>query len=484
MNAEIINTTSADEQLRYLSDRVKTASDRVMNYFLPIFFIAGLILASFYDTWFVAITVGGSCLVAYYLCKLALPESKLYQYVLSANFAIFMAQYIYQMHGLFEMHFIAFIGCTILITYQNWRLQIPLLIIILIHHALFAYLQYSGQKDIYFTQLDYMDLQTFIIHAALAGSIVYISGLWAYTLHKNTVKDVKRNVELVRLQKEETENEILKEANVKLQKATELADEANARLKNEIEERVSKSNELQKLNEYLDQFAYVVSHDLKAPLRAINNLSVWIEEDLGAGVSEDIKKNMGMLRGRVSRMESLIAGILEYSRVGRQANATEKLDATKLVTETVEFLSPPESFTVTIQADMPAIYADKVKIQQVFSNLISNAVKYHHTKNGLIKIDCKTEENYYRFSVTDDGPGIAPEYHKKVFDIFQTLQARDKIESTGIGLAIVKKIIEEVGGTIWVESEPGHGASFIFTWPKDYKAPSVKKNEEALAGQL
>jgi signal transduction histidine kinase len=178
-------------------------------------------------------------------------------------------------------------------------------------------------------------------------------------------------------------------------------------------------------------------------------------------------------------MESLIAGILEYSRVGRQSNAFEKIDSGKLAHETVEFLSPPETFTVSVQENMPVIYADKLKMQQVLSNLISNAVKYHHTKNGSILIACKDVDDHYHFSVTDDGPGIDPQYHKKVFDIFQTLQARDKIESTGIGLAIVKKIIEEGGGTIWVESELGHGTSFVFSWPKEANQTLTKKKEKS-----
>jgi len=243
--------------------------------------------------------------------------------------------------------------------------------------------------------------------------------------------------------------------------------ELHHKLRNETTEAKKASGDLAKINKELDQFAYVVSHDLKAPLRAINNLSGWIEEDLGPNASEDVKKNMQLLRGRVARMESLIAGVLEYSRVGRLVNQIEELDAHKLVLETVEFLSPPKSFVVSLQNELPVIYADKLKMQQIFSNLISNAVKYHHTKNGTIKIGCRNEENYYHFSVTDDGPGIDPQYHQKVFDIFQTLQARDKVESTGIGLAIVKKIINEVGGDIWIDSEVGRGTSFIFSWPKE-----------------
>jgi light-regulated signal transduction histidine kinase (bacteriophytochrome) len=238
-----------------------------------------------------------------------------------------------------------------------------------------------------------------------------------------------------------------------------------SRFETEIADSRKASNDLIKINKELDQFAYVVSHDLKAPLRAIMNLSTWIEEDLGSSAGEDVTKNMQILRGRVKRMESLIAGILEYSRVGRQVDTIELLDTGKVVKEAIELLTPPESFIITVQNGMPQINADKTKLQQVFSNLISNAVKYHHTQQGKIEITCNREGQFYRFSISDDGPGIAPQYHQSVFEIFQTLQARDKVESTGIGLTIVKKIVEEAGGRIWIESETGKGATFHFLWP-------------------
>src|ERR1700748_2892228 len=161
---------------------VKRRSDGLMNYFLTGYFLAGMALAGFYNTWFIAIGIGGTALVAYYSVKWLLPESSLYQYVLSAVFGIFMAQFIYQMHGMFEMHFFAFIGSAVLITYQQWKLQIPLLVIVLVHHALFSYLQNSGLDKIYFTQLNYFDQQTFIIHILLTAVIFFICGLWSYQL--------------------------------------------------------------------------------------------------------------------------------------------------------------------------------------------------------------------------------------------------------------------------------------------------------------
>src|ERR1044072_6570693 len=163
---------------------VKEKSDQLMNYFLISFFIGGILLAFFYDTWLIAVSVGGLSLIAYYSAKIILPDSNLYQYVLSVVLALYMAQYIYQMHGMFEMHFFAFIGSAILITYQNWKLQIPMVLLVIVHHATLGYLQNVGFDKVYFTRLDYFDLQTLIIHVILGAIIFFTCGLWSYHLKK------------------------------------------------------------------------------------------------------------------------------------------------------------------------------------------------------------------------------------------------------------------------------------------------------------
>lgn len=164
-------------------------SDRIMNIAIWIYFAVGLLLAFYYDTQLIAMGVGGLCLVAYYTTKTLLPKSTLYQYVLAVIFGIFSAQYIYQMHGMFEMHFMFLVGSALLITYQNWKLQLPLLVYIVLHHGSFAYLQYKGMKEIYFTQLEYMDLQTFLIHATVVATIMFINAMWAYNLAKKTTNE-------------------------------------------------------------------------------------------------------------------------------------------------------------------------------------------------------------------------------------------------------------------------------------------------------
>lgn len=223
---------------------------------------------------------------------------------------------------------------------------------------------------------------------------------------------------------------------------------------------------LRKRNQELDQFAYVVSHDLKAPLRAIANLSSWIEEDLSDSMTEDTLHQMNLLRGRAHRMESLIEGLLQYSRVGRIQLASETVKVEKLLAEIIDSLAPPSGFDVKVEPGMPTFVTERLPLQQVFSNLISNAIKHNRNESGYVNISFKELENFYEFAVADDGPGIAPQYHDKVFVIFQTLEARDKVENTGIGLSLVKKIVESQGGTISLESAEGEGATFRFTWPK------------------
>lgn len=170
-------------------ESIKKKSDGNMTIALIAYFVFGIFLSFFYDTYLVAFGVGGLSLAAYFITKAVLPNSSLYQYVLGAVLAVFAAQFIYQMHGLFEMHFFVFVGSTLLITYQNWRLQLPLIILVVVHHATFAYLQYLGNKEIYFTQLEYMDLQTFLFHGGLAAVIVAICGYWAYDLEKKTISE-------------------------------------------------------------------------------------------------------------------------------------------------------------------------------------------------------------------------------------------------------------------------------------------------------
>ncbi|PJJ58888.1 sensor histidine kinase [Hymenobacter chitinivorans] len=222
---------------------------------------------------------------------------------------------------------------------------------------------------------------------------------------------------------------------------------------------------LQNRNRELDQFAYVTSHDLKAPLRGVMTVVKWIEDELKAELSDQMHQYLGMMKGRLTRLEDLINGLLAYARIGRTEQKLEEVAVLELVEEVRELVVPP-TFEVNIAGELPVLVTDRLSLQQVFTNLLSNAVKYHHRGQGTITISCTEAKKEYEFTVADDGPGIAPEYHEKIFLIFQTLRDRNTAESTGIGLSIVKKILDEQKGSIRVSSEPGQGTAFIFTWPK------------------
>lgn len=225
---------------------------------------------------------------------------------------------------------------------------------------------------------------------------------------------------------------------------------------------------LARSNRELDQFAYIASHDLKAPLRGIANLSRWIEEDLSEHVTDDTREHLELLRGRVQRMESLIDAILEYSRVGRVRARPEQVEVGALVAEIADLVSPPEGFSIVAEGELPTLVTERTRLQQVLMNLIVNAIKHHHDKpRGRVIVSAEDRGAWWRFSVRDNGPGIDPRFHEKIFVIFQTLEPRDRVEGTGIGLALVKKIVESYGGSVSVESATGKGTAFHFTWPKN-----------------
>ena len=223
---------------------------------------------------------------------------------------------------------------------------------------------------------------------------------------------------------------------------------------------------LKKRNQELDRFAYVTSHDLKAPLRAIANLATWLSEDLEGQIPEENQQQLQLMHSRVKRMDGLIQGLLAYSRVGREKTSVTEVNVRDIVDRAIDSVAPSSGFEILVNLNIPTLETEALLLEQVFSNLISNAVKYHDQENGRITISVTEQDEFYEFAVADDGLGIEPQYHDRIFTIFQTLQARDTIESTGIGLSIVKKIVEGRGGKVRVESQLGEGATFYFTWKK------------------
>ncbi len=237
-------------------------------------------------------------------------------------------------------------------------------------------------------------------------------------------------------------------------------------LKEAEEKREQLYAKLEIVNKELKDFAYIVSHDLKAPLRAIGSLSRWLAEDYQDLFDAEGQKHLSLLIGRANRMQKFIEGILQYSRIGRIDLVKEPVNIRELLDTVIDSLAPPEQFTIVIDEHIPVIAGEKIRIQQVFQNLISNAIKYNDKSQGIIKITYDASTTFHQFTIADNGPGIEEKHFDKIFKIFQTLHSRDQLESTGIGLTIVKRIVELHGGIINVSSKLGEGSKFTFTIKK------------------
>jgi PAS domain S-box-containing protein len=245
------------------------------------------------------------------------------------------------------------------------------------------------------------------------------------------------------------------------------AEEEIHKLNAELEQRVKqRTAELEASNKELRDFIYVSSHDLKTPLRGISQLAQWLVHDYADAFDEQGQEMVRLLIIRAKRMDNLIDGILEYSKVGRIVGKDEEIHLNTLVREVIHSLTPPDHIRIMIENELPVIIGNKTRIVQIFQNLVENAAKFMDKPQGEIKIGCADKDSHWTFSVADNGPGIDKKYYKKIFQIFQTLEPRDVRENTGIGLALVKKIVELHGGNIWIESTPGQGSTFYFTLPK------------------
>jgi len=245
------------------------------------------------------------------------------------------------------------------------------------------------------------------------------------------------------------------------------------------EQRALLMHELESANEELRNFGYVVSHDLKAPLRAIGSLANWLSTDYADKFDDEGREHMRLLISRVHRMDRLIDGILQYSRVGRVKEVAVAVDINRLVRDVIDMLAPPANITISVENTLPTVLSEPTRIQQVFQNLLSNAIKYMDKPEGRIRIACSAEGKQWKFSIADNGPGIEKQHFEKIFQLFQTLAPRDRVESTGVGLALVKKIVEMYGGHIWLESAVGQGSTFFFTLPRTITTAGSNKGNNA-----
>jgi PAS domain S-box-containing protein len=244
-----------------------------------------------------------------------------------------------------------------------------------------------------------------------------------------------------------------------------------------------KQAELLRSNQDLEQFAYVASHDLKAPLRALEVLVGWIREDLGDQEIGDVQENLALLGQRTGRLTRLLDDLLAYSRAGRRVGSLRRTDCGELVRGVVELVAPSEGCRIEIAGPLPVIETYHAPLEQVFRNLISNALKHHPGPRATIRVGCEDRGEHYEFSVEDDGAGIPAEYAERVFQMFQTLKPRDEVEGSGMGLAIVHRIVSWQDGRVWFEPRSGGGTVFRFEWrkrPPQASATSADKDRPAM----
>jgi signal transduction histidine kinase len=223
---------------------------------------------------------------------------------------------------------------------------------------------------------------------------------------------------------------------------------------------------LERKNRQLDQFAYAASHDLKAPLRAIANLSAWIREDIGDDLSAESGQHLALLQDRVQRLERLISGLHAYASAGQGAQEVEDVEVCELIDEILSDADPAGIFARWVDCRVKTVHAHRTLVWQVLANLVNNAVRHHHDPlQGWIAVGCEALPDGFLLSVADNGPGIDPAQQDRIFDIFHTLRPKDETGGLGLGLALVKRIVDDIGGDIRLESEPGVGSRFTIHWP-------------------
>lgn len=239
-------------------------------------------------------------------------------------------------------------------------------------------------------------------------------------------------------------------------------------------------SKLEESNQSLKEYAYVVSHDLKSPLRSIQALASWLKNDYADTLDDAGKDYLDHMQDKIESMEHLISGILEYSTANTSELKNVSVDLQEVVEGIVDSIFIPEHVLVAIPKKLPEVVADRTKMRQLFQNIISNAVVHIEKEEGRVEVLCQEGKEHWEFCIRDNGVGIPKKYHEKIFEIFQSASTEKK--STGIGLSIVKKIVTRYNGRVWVESEEGQGTDFYFTLEK--QKVKAERNENSTSQKV
>jgi two-component system sensor histidine kinase/response regulator len=439
----------------YLST-VKKRSDKLINYFLVAFFISGLFLAQFYDTWNIAIGVGGLTLLAYYSIMWLMPGSTLYQYVLSVCLGIFMAQFIYQMHGMFEMHFFAYIGSAILITYQNWRLQIPMLIFVVLHHMGLNYLQSVGYGGVYFTTFDYLETQTIIFHIVLTAVIFFVCGLWGHHLRKYNGTQLSM---LSYIQEKKRYQETLENLNSELKISNQVAIDARQEA-----ERAAQAKSI---------FLATMSHEIRTPMNGVIGMTSLLSE---TALNEEQRDYVNVISTSGEALLNVINDILDYSKIesGHLDLEEQNFELHKCIEDVIDLFTKRAAvqkldLLYEIDHNLPeTLIGDGFRLRQILINLISNAMKF--TQKGEVHLcveQVAVDENIVSilFEIRDTGIGIPEDKLSRLFKPFSQVDSSStrKFGGTGLGLVISEKLVNLMHGAISVRSKLDEGTVFAFT---------------------